>query len=45
MDWEGAYLMEVDEFGNRKKIRVSEEELYFIEVNGLEIKRPLGGGN
>jgi hypothetical protein len=42
MDWEGAYLMEVDEFGSRKKIQVSEDELYFMEVNGIEVKKPQG---
>ena len=40
MDWEGTYLMEVDEFGSRKKIQVSEDELYFMEVNGIEVKKP-----
>lgn len=40
MDWEGAYLMEVDDFGSRKKIQVSEDELYFMEVNGIEVKKP-----
>lgn len=43
MDWEGVYLMEVDEFGNKRRIKVSEEELYFMEVNGLEVKRVKGG--
>ncbi len=42
MDWEGVYLMETDQLGNRKKIKINDEEIYFMEVNGIDVQKYTG---
>lgn len=42
MDWTGCYLMELTEDGKKMKIQLSDDEIYFMMVNGIKVKEVKG---